>query len=208
VRRSSFTWNGTGTLGDVNADSSGMPFRLAADDPLQGLNTWVAEGLVDAAANERARQRWLERQATEDATLLGVLIDLAERGRPVAVRSGGGRTARGRVFALGADFVAVREERLGDVLIPTRAIATVRAAPGDAPTVGDRAASLVVVLAEALLELAADRPTVLLSAANEEQRGELRSVGRDVLALMIEGERRETIHVAIDAIDHLVILGR
>ena len=52
------------------------------------------------------------------------------------------------------------------------------------------------------------RPTVLLSAANEEQRGELRSVGRDVLALMIEGERRETIHVAIDAIDHLVILGR
>jgi hypothetical protein len=192
----------------VNADSSSTPFRLTADDPLHGLNTWIAEGLVDAAASERARQRWLERQATEDATLLGVLIDLAERSRPVAVRSSGGRTARGRVVALGADFVAVREERLGDVLIPTRAIATVRAAPGDVSTVGNRPASLVVVLAEALLELAADRPTVLLSAANEEHRGNLRSVGRDVLALMIEGERRETIHVAIDAIDHLVILGR
>ena len=42
---------------------------LGPEDPLAGLNQWLAEGSVDAAARARTRQRWLERQAAEEATV-------------------------------------------------------------------------------------------------------------------------------------------
>ncbi|MEM7142791.1 MAG: hypothetical protein AAF548_17340 [Actinomycetota bacterium] len=193
----------------MDSDSPHEPVRLTPDDPLAGLATWLADGRVDAAAAERARQRWLERQAAEDATLVGVLLDLAERGRPVVARTSGGRNATGRVAALGADFVVVREERLGDVLVPTRALAMVRPSRGDRSPVGDRPAALAIVMEEALVELAADRPEVLVSAGGEEIRGDLRSAGRDVLAVELDtGERREIVSVATHAIDHLVIIRR
>ena len=190
----------------VNSGPPSEHFRLTADEPLSGLSKWLADARVDAAAAGRAHQRWLERQATEDATIAGVLVDLAERGRPVALRCAGGRTVRGRVFAIGADFVAIRESRLGDVLIPRHSIATVRAAPGDDPIVGDRPVSLMVVLAEALVELAADRPTVLVVAAGDQVRGELHSAGQDLGSITTNADRREVIHIATASIDHLVVL--
>jgi hypothetical protein len=190
----------------VNSGPPSEHFRLTADDPLSGLTKWLADSRVDAAATARAQQRWLEHQATEESTITGVLVDLAERGRPVAVRSTAGRNIRGRVFAIGADFVAIREARIGDVLIPRHAIATVRSAPGDEPVVGDRPAALDVVLAEALVEIAASRPVVLIGTAGDEYRGELHSAGQDLVSLTLDGERRETIHVATSSIDHLIVL--
>ena len=192
----------------VDADSADDLPGLTGDDPLAGLAGWIAEGRVDAAAAERARQRWLERQAAEESTLTGVLIDLAERARPVAVRTMAGHTARGLVVALGADFAVVREDRLGDVVIPLSAVVTVRPGPGDRPAVGDRPTTLEIMLAEALVELAADRPAVLVAVAGEEIRGELRSAGIDVIALALDTARRDVVNVAIGAIDHLVLLGR
>jgi len=181
---------------------------LTADDPLAGLDGWLAAGRVDAAAAQRARQRWLERQAAEEATLSGVLMDLAERGRAVTVHDSLGHSTRGPVVALGADFVIVREPRLGDVVIPLEAVATVRAAPGESSVVGDRVVTLELVFAHALTELATQRPTVLISTAGEEFRGELRSVGVDVVSVAIESEHRDVIHVAMAAINHLVLLAR
>ena len=194
----------------MNHDSPGPPLHLTADDPLSGLSAWLSDGRVDEAAAARVRRRWLERQAAEDATLTGLLIDLAERSGPVAVRSAGGRTARGRVVAVGADFVAVRESRLGDVLIPRRAVATVRGAPGEPPATatGDRPVSLMIVLAEALIEIAAERPSVLVAAAGDEIRGDLHAAGRDVVSVAVSGQGREVVHVAQEAIDHLVVLRR
>ncbi|MEZ5244577.1 MAG: hypothetical protein R2707_05725 [Acidimicrobiales bacterium] len=180
--------------------------RLTGDDPLAGLEKWLADGRVDAAAAERARRRWLERQATEDASVAGVCLDLAERNEPVAVRTSGGRSTRGRVTALGADFVVVREERVGDVVIPLRCVATIRAAPGGGAVPGERSAGFSVVLAEALVELAAERPLVLVSVGGDEIRGELRSAGTDVVALATASVGRDLVHVAIAAIDHLVLL--
>jgi hypothetical protein len=180
--------------------------RLTADDPLAGLGKWLADGRVDAAAAERARRRWLERQATEESSVSGVCLDLAERNEPVAVRTVAGRTTRGRITALGADFVVVREPRSGDVVIPLRSLATIRAAPADGAVVGERSAGFSVVLAEALVELAAERPLVLVSVGDDEIRGEMRSAGTDVVALATASGGRDVVHVAIAAIDHLVLL--
>ncbi len=184
------------------------PVSLSAGDPLAGLNRWVAEGSVDAAARARARQKWLERQAAEEATVMGVLADLAERGTALMVSTTSGHRSRGRAVAIGADFVIIREERLGDVVVPVRRLATVRAAPGhDSPT-GDRPLGFEVMLADALTELAADRPTVVAAVGEEELRGELRSAGFDIAAIELDGPRRELVNVAMAALDHLVILRR
>jgi hypothetical protein len=190
----------------VDGEYPTEPMRLTGDDPLAGLGTWLAEGRVDAAAAERARRWWLERQATEESSIAGVFIDLAERRTPVAVRTVHGRHARGPVAALGADFVVVREARVGDVVIPLRSVATVRGAPGDDPAVGDRSAAFSVRFAAALVELASDRPLVLIAVGDDEIRGELRSAGTDVLAVTTASVGRNVVHVALDAVDHLVLL--
>lgn len=189
----------------VDADSFPEPARLTPDDPLAGLETWLAEGRVDAAAAERARQHWLERQAGEDSTLTGVLMDLGERGGPVAVRTIGGRVLRGPVVALGADFVIVREERRGDAIVPLTAVATLRAAPGERPAVGDRPPALVVLLADALVELAVNRPSVIVAVAGEDLRGDLARAGRDIVAIALDDGHRTEVTVPVDAIDHLVV---
>lgn len=182
--------------------------RLTADDPLAPLAHWLAEGRVEAASEARARQRWLERQAAEEATIAGVLLDLAERSRPIVVRTKGAHTAQGTITAVGTDFVAVRVARLGELLVPLTSIATLRTVPGESPVVGARPLSFVIVFAEALVEMAADRPEVLVSTGNEEIRGSLRSAGRDLISVTSTAEGRPVVQIASGAIDHLLVLGR
>ncbi|MFQ5557271.1 MAG: hypothetical protein ACE5GB_07170 [Acidimicrobiales bacterium] len=184
------------------------PVRLSEGDPLAGLARWVADGMVDEAARARARQRWLLRQAEEEATVSGVLVDLAERRRPVIVTTLGGRRVRGPVRAVGVDFCVIREPRIGDVVLPAAAMAAIRLAPGDQAVTGSRVLSLEIMMAEALAELAADRPEVLVVVADDGIRGELCSAGRDVVAIGVAGTRREIVHVPIAAVDHLVVLAR
>ena len=85
-----------------------------------GTSYFLARGpVVDEAARARSRRRWLENAATEEATLGGVLLDLAERRRPVIVRTLAGHRVAGPIIAVGADFVGVADSRLGDTLMPT-----------------------------------------------------------------------------------------
>lgn len=190
----------------VDGESPHEPARLTDDDPLAGLGPWLAEGRVDAAAAARARRVRLERQASEDSSVAGVCLDLAERGAPVAVRTTAGRTTRGDVVALGIDFVVIRDGPVGDVVVPLRSVATIRGAPGATPVAGVRSVAFTLSVAGALTELAADRPLVLVAIGDQELRGELRSVGLDVVALATAATNREIVHIALDAIDQLVLL--
>ncbi|MEM8705303.1 MAG: hypothetical protein AAGE98_02520 [Actinomycetota bacterium] len=184
------------------------PVDLTPGDPLASLHRWIAEGQVDEAARARTRQRWLEKAAAEEATLGGVLVDLAERQRPVTIRTIDGHRVTGPVVAVGADFGIVREPRLGDALIPTRRIGLVRPAPGENLPTGDRPAGMVLTFGDALMELAAERPEVIVGVAGESHRGDLRTVSTDVVTLALGGDRRDTVHLALGAIDHVVVLRR
>jgi len=92
-------------VGPVDSDPQppDRPVDLTSDYPLAALQRWVADGQVDEAARARSRRRWLEKVATEEATLGGVLLDLAERGRPVIVRTLAGQRVTGPIIAVGAD---------------------------------------------------------------------------------------------------------
>jgi hypothetical protein len=197
-------------VGPVNSDPQppDRPVDLTADDPLAALQRWVADGQVDEAARARSRRRWLENAATEEATLGGVLLDLAERRRPVTVRTLAGHRITGPIIAVGADFIAVADARLGDTLMPTTHIATVQPAPGDDLPAGDRRHDVVLTFGDALMELAAERPEVMVGVGDETLRGELRTASTEVVTLVIADERREPISIALAAIDHVVVRSR
>ena len=184
------------------------PVQISPGDPLAALHSWIAAGQVDEAARARARQRWLERQAAEEASLAGVLIDLAERNRPVNVTTQAGHRLSGPIVAVGADFGVLRDHRLGDAIVPTATIALVRPAPGDDLPVGDRTVNMVLAFGDALMELAPERPECIVSVGAEQLRGDLRSVSPDVIVLALDGDRRDLVHAAVAAIDHVIVLRR
>ncbi len=193
---------------DPNPRPPDRPVQIGAGEPLAALEAWVAEGRVDEAARARARQRWLERQAAEEASLSGVLLDLAERNRPVTLTTVAGHRLSGPVIAVGTDFGVVRDRRLGDVIVPTSALALVRPSPGDDLPTGDRAVDMVLTFGAALMELAPDRPECVVAVGVDHLRGELRPGSPDVLVVALDGDRRDLVHVSVAAVDHLVVLRR
>lgn len=187
-------------------DPEPRPADLSIDDPLAPLHRWIADGRVDEAARARARQHWLERQAAEGATLAGVMTDLAERGDGVTITTVGARRLTGPIVALGADFVVVRDDRLGDGFVPLARVGAVRSAPGQRLPVGDRSVASTATLVSALAQLAIPRPDVSVEAGGDRLNGALLSVGADVATLTLDGPRRDRVHVHLAAIDHLLIL--
>ncbi len=188
------------------------PLAAAAGGVLGGtgalarsLERWAADAMVDEAARQRARQRWLRIQAEEEASLLGTLVDLAERRRPVVLDIGDQRV-RGAVAGIGADLVALRSDRGQHVLVRTDAIDVVRAGPGDRAVVGDRAVLVEVTLAAVIGPLAAERPEVLVrTRGGHAVRGELRSAGTDVVHLRADGDPAAPVWVPLAAIDVIVL---
>lgn len=175
------------------------------DELARSLERWAADAMVDEAARQRTRQRWLRIQAEEEASVLGALVDLAERGRPVVLDVGDQRL-RGAVVGIGADFLAMRSDRGQDVLIRTDAVEVVRAEPGERAVVGDRAALVEVTLAAVVGPLAAERPDVVVrTRSGQVVRGELRSAGTDVVRLRADGDPPAPVWVPLDAIDLLVV---
>ena len=174
---------------------------------MAGLSNWLADCQVDDAATARARQRSLEQQAAQESTIAGVLLDLAERGRPVTLKTVGGQVCDGQIIAAGADFVFVLDENSGELIIPTRAIATIRTSPTDRPVTGARQLS-PVVLADTLDELAADHAHVLVAVGDENVSGLLQTAGTDVIAVAVKGARRDLVYIATAAIDHLLVVAR
>ena len=169
------------------------------------LQGWVAEGRVAEAALQRTRERWLREVAEQEATLAGVLADLAERraGMTIAV---GGRRHHGHVTSIGLDFLALRPPAGPDVLVALRAVTVVRPAPALEVALGDRTVSSELRLADVLAELAADRERVrLVTVDGEALAGGLRSVGHDIAVLRTDGEPPGAAYVALGAIAEVAI---
>lgn len=171
------------------------------------LERWVAEARVDDAAAQRSRERWLREVAEQEATLAGVLADLAERRTAVAVRTSAGRQHHGTIQVIGVDFVALRLASGTEVLLAVRGLGVVRTAPAVDAALGDRAVATELRLADVLAELAAERERVLLvtTSGGDAVAGVLRSVGQDVVVLRTDAERPGTAYVPLAAIGEVAI---
>jgi hypothetical protein len=188
--------------GDGLADPPPVPTGAAAFgdlDPFTELLAAIAEDRVRDAAAARWRTRWLVQQAEEEGTLAGVLADLAEQAQTVVCVTTAGRRHVGRLHALGADFVALRGELGATMFVALDALGHVRTQPGASAVTGDRPVRLERRLAEVLAELSADRPDIVVGTGVAEVRGELRTVGRDVVMLRLGGRPAAAAYVPLTA---------
>lgn len=167
--------------------------------------TWerlLDDARVESLAAARARGRWLAQQASDAATLLGTLVDLAEDGGTVALRVEGQRRHDGRVVLIGLDVIALRD-RDELVVVPTSAITVVRVAPGSSASVatGDRAGAADLGFVELLARAAGDRPDVALALRDGELvAGALVGVGADVLSVRLAGDGAAIAYVSPTAV--------
>ena len=156
-----------------------MPER----DPLVEL---LDEGRAGAGRAARARERALRQAAEEEASLAGTLVDLAERGSRVVVRTETGRAHAGVVEGVGGDYCVVRSDTGVAAHLRLAAVTTVRPSPGErhAPASGDRAAAADTLLLEALGRVVHQRPGVaLVTRGGDVVVGTLRAVGADVVTV-------------------------
>lgn len=156
-----------------------MPER----DPLVEL---LDEGRAGAERVARARERALRQAAEEEGSFAGALVDLAERGSRVVVRTETGRAHVGVVEGVGGDYCVVRAENGAAAHLRLAALTTVRPSPGErhAPATGDRVATADTLLLEALGRVVHERPEVaLVTRGGDVVVGTLRAVGADVVTV-------------------------
>jgi hypothetical protein len=164
---------------------------------------WVElldEGRVREAGAARARWRWLRQAAGEDASVVGTLVDLAERSADAAVATVAGRVHRSVVAAVGADVVVLRPPSGALLLVPLSAVAWVR--PGaPPPPAGTRPAPAGPCLLD-LLALAAERGdrVALTLAGGTTVTGRLEGVGTDVLRVRPEDAAGDPVYVSATSI--------
>jgi len=166
----------------------------------------IAEQRAKDAAKARIRERALRASATTDATLAGIVVDLAERAETVSVRTTAGRSLTGRVLAVARDAIAL-DAGADTTYVPLVAIAAVRTAAGRVEPSGSRPLP-AVSLAALLADLAPERPTVRVAVAGDPTfwRGELRAVGADTLTLRLAGDPPTTAYVPLDQLSELTVL--
>jgi hypothetical protein len=157
-------------------------------------------------ARMRARERDLRAAAFTDATLPGVLLDAAERGDRVAVRTVSGRTLQGHITLVVRDGL-VLVGPLGESYLPFAGIASFRtphARRAIEPT-GDRPPPRNATLTALLAELAPERPRVALAVIGEAAllTGELRAASPDIVTITLaEGP----LYVAARQVSELTVL--
>ncbi len=147
---------------------------------------WLAEIKAGTDARTRRRQRWLEQQDNESATLQGLLHDLAESPTEAIVDMRTSGRHRGRVRGVGLDVVIIASNRShGLTLLSLADIVSVRSGSANpVRATGSRGATLDATMQELLVDQMAERNELtLVLATGERIMGRLISVGHDIVGL-------------------------
>jgi hypothetical protein len=185
----------------------------AADGTWDGdLSRMISSVRADDARASRRRERTLRAAASAEATMAGVLLDLAEGRQQLTIRMTSGRHVRGSVELVALDAVALRTGAGLLTLLRLDAIVWVRRVPGQAgePAIepaGDRPAARPATFAALAAGLAAERPHVSLAVTGEPSllTGELRSVGVDVLTVRLDGAPPVTAYISAPQVSELTV---
>ena len=176
----------TGGNDPRDTGAPGAPVGDVSD--LDHLGAWAAEARVDEVIDQRRRTTWLRRQAREEATLAGVLVDLAEQGRAVSVQTTAGHHHRGRITIVGRDLVGLSSPEDLVALVRLGAVVAVRPQPGTPKVTGDGPLDPTTTLRRQLTELHHDRARVVLTLRGAQTVvGAMDGVGHDVVTLTTDG---------------------
>jgi hypothetical protein len=173
------------------------------DDP--ALRQFLESALADDAARSRAGVGALRERRAEDATLVGLLANLADHGDEVLIGTTTGHTRRGRLTTVGPGGAVVRTTTGACTAIRTASIAFVRSATG-VRIDGDGRPSTTMswpLLVATVVEAGDD---VLITIAGTAVQGRLRSLSRAIAA--IDTADRGVIYAVLEAADEVSVIGR
>lgn len=195
--------HGGGPGGDRRGEADDGTDVDANDRPDASVDEWAHRLRGDAAAQLRRREAWLRRQAADDASLSGVLVDHAENGSLVALTTQAGSRHLGRVRGAGAEVVVLEVGRTR-VVVTIDTVATVQAVREEerrtVSPVGHRVGDDGTTLAHLLSHAVADRPEVtLVMRSGQVVAGELEAVGRDV-AIVRPPDRSPAIYARLSSV--------
>ncbi len=178
---------------------------------LANLVVWAGDERAEQAAASRISERWIRVQDEEEATFVSLALSLAERGANVVVTTTAGCSHRGRLIAIGSDFLLTRSGSSTTTFIPTRAVATLRPGPesGQVRPSGERIAPLRTSFLQAMSGLVGERPrvTMVLSQRDDRLTGDMTSVGDDVITVVVPSESRGSVYARLSSVTELSVLG-
>ena len=150
---------------------------------------WLADAAADAAIAERRRMHWLGTSATESASLVGLMVDLAEARIPVGILVAHGKWIRGELTTVGVDFVAVAHSGGGVTMVNLTSIVALqpdRNIPARQNLhESDRQGTKNLFLIDVLARWAVDRTHVVVNFERSPTpiAGTLISTGTDVISI-------------------------
>jgi hypothetical protein len=199
------------TAGAGVAPGAGRP-DLVGEGMARRLERWAAEARVDEAGRQRVQRQWLRRALEEEATVRGVLVDLAERGEAVTVQLVSGVSRHGRLVLVGRDVAGLVLRDGAVVVLALAAVVAIRTGPAVPASVGEPRRSAGPCLVGVLADLAVDRHPVTLGVHHAGRgggshvvAGTLLWVGDDLAAVRVEGDAPATAYVLLDAIAEVLV---
>jgi hypothetical protein len=168
------------------------------------LEAWLARLRAGEEAQARRRVGWAIQQLSEEATLVGLLADLAGHAPQVAVDTCVG-TRVIHLTGVGHDFLAGLD-RSRWVLVSLAAVEAVRSqVRATAQPSGRQHDTVDATLAEALADLLADRPRLTVrTLSGRRLLGDLHAVGDGVITLRV-GPGEPASHVVVDRIAEVLV---
>jgi len=166
------------------------------------VDRWLGEIRVSEAARSRARVGALRAHAAEDATIVGVLADLAERAVPVLMTTIHGRRHRVEVLAVGPDagvFSVGPDEWLVTRLA---CIASLRLVGGD-PVHGEGAMTTTSSFGRILARAADPGDRLRLALGGEIVTGQVVSLSAEVALLRLESGA--LTYVSLGAVEEALV---
>lgn len=176
---------------------------LDADALVSAFTLWAAGHRSERAVSERSRERWLRQQATETATLAGILVDLAEKQTEVSMLLGA-NTAGGRLVGVGQDCCVVVDRGGAATIVAVAHLGAVRVAGprgGTEEASGQRPPPGTWTLVDALAVLATERsPARLALRGGEVVSGTMIASGTDVVTVRLPATALR-VHIPIGGIE-------
>ncbi len=169
-----------------------------ADDA--ALDRWLAEARVDDAARSRAETAEQREREAAEATLTGVLVDLAGRGESVGLMMRSGRQHRGSIRLVGPDSVVLHLETRQWLAARLSAIAALRTI-ASSPVPGGTDPSTTSRFVRLALAVAQPGDWVLVASGATTFGGALQSAGGDVAVLRLDNG--DTAYVGLASADEV-----
>jgi hypothetical protein len=161
----------------------------------------VGEARAADAAKARRRERHLRATAAADASLVGVLMDLADSATVLAFGTTEGLVIEGRLMIVAVDAVGIEGRDGLTTYLPLRALTTVEpGTPAATEPSGNRPASGRTRFAVLLAELATRREHVTIRLGNAEIVGDLHAAGVDIISVRTAGDPPRTRYLAMDQV--------